>query len=93
VEGNVGELREGQVATNLLKYHHLQASAQLLKKRAGGLLVERETRCQACGKRIGDQVFAFFADPHHPLGQALLHLKCLQASPYYHHQQQQQQHT
>lgn len=82
VEGNVGELREGQVATNLLKYHHLQASAQLLKKRAGGLLVERETRCQACGKRIGDQVFAFFADPHHPLGQALLHLKCLQASPY-----------
>jgi hypothetical protein len=76
----VAELREGQVAGSLLKYNHLQASAELLKKRAGGLLVERETRCKACGKRIGDQVFAFCPNPHHPLGHALLHFKCLQAA-------------
>jgi len=64
------EERDGMVVKNLNKLQNLQVSCQLVQNRDKAVLIDRDSKCKVCKKRIGDKVFALY-----PNG-VYVHFKC-----------------
>eukprot|EP01087_Luapelamoeba_hula_P011785 TRINITY_DN3247_c0_g1_i1.p1 TRINITY_DN3247_c0_g1~~TRINITY_DN3247_c0_g1_i1.p1 ORF type:complete len:893 (-),score=115.89 TRINITY_DN3247_c0_g1_i1:54-2732(-) len=63
--------RQGQITRSLRAHDHLMTATLLGNKRSASVVVDRDTKCAVCQKRIGDKVFARYPNS------VLTHFKCM----------------
>jgi len=54
----VHKRRDGQVVKNLSRMENLQTKSQLIKVKSKSVVIQPNTRCPVCMKRIGDTIFS-----------------------------------